>query len=189
MCERPACSALPAAGDPVGCPRRLDRRLRSSRFYITGAYNITITNSDFGPSYDFHGIIHADTAGNRPHDITLSNVSVHDHWNTDACKAQASCFSAHHQGCGPTLNDSYNVLEDRMRFFNCQDLGQLVKPYRFPNQNITIQNSSVWPLNYGFYSLDVTYSQALPNEGLHIRNNTFSKGVAVSRGIRYPIRS
>jgi hypothetical protein len=159
--------------------------IRASRFFITGAYNITITNSDFGPAYDFHGIIHADTAGNRPHDITLSNVSVHDHWNTDACKAQAGCISAHHQGCGPTINDAYNVLEDRMRFFNCQDLDQLVKPYRFPNQNITIQNSWFGP-NNGYFSLDLTSVSATPNQGLHIRNNTFTKGVSVTAGIPYP---
>src|SRR5205807_9888506 len=98
-------------------------------------------NPDFRPSCDNHRIIHADTAGNRPHDITLINTSVHDHWNSAACKAQAGCVSAHHEGCGPTINDAYNVLEDHMRFFNCEDLGQLVKPYKFANQNITIQNS------------------------------------------------
>lgn len=157
---------------------------RASRFFITGAYNVTIKNSDFGPSWDNHGIIHADTAGNRPHDILLSNVAVHDHLNTDACKAQAGCIAAHHQGCGPTINDAYNVVEDRMRFFNCQDLGQLVKPFRFPNENITIQNSWFGP-NGGFYSLDLTSDAKIPNSGLHIRNNTFTKGISASRSIRY----
>jgi hypothetical protein len=156
----------------------------ASRFFITGAYNVTVRDSDFGPSWDNHGIIHADTAGNRPHDIVLSNVAVHDHLNTDACKAQAGCIGAHHQGCGPTLNDSYNVLEDRMRFYNCQDLGQLVKPFRFANNNITIQNSWFGP-NGGFYSLDLTSNAKLPNTGLHIRNNTFTKGISASRGIPY----
>jgi len=158
---------------------------QASRFYITGAYSVTIQNSDFGPSWDNHGIIHADTAGNRPHDITITNTSVHDHLNTSACMAQASCFSAHHQGCGPTINDAYNVLESGMRFTNCQDLGQLVKPYRFANQNITIQNS-YFGSNGGYYSLDLTSIAAMPNQGIHIRNNTFSKGVSVTSGIPYP---
>jgi hypothetical protein len=157
---------------------------KASRFFITGAYNVTVKNADFGPSWDFHGIIHADTPGHRPHDITLSNVAVHDHWNSDACKAQPGCISSHHQGCGPTINDAYNVVEDRMRFYNCQDLGQLIKPYKFPNENITIQNSWFGP-NNGFYSLDVTSDKQNPNTGLHIRNNTFTRGIAVTRGIPY----
>jgi hypothetical protein len=159
--------------------------LQSSRFFITGAHHVTVMNSDFGPSWDNHGIIHADTAGNRPHDITLLNSAVHDHWNSSACKAQAGCKTANHQGCGPTINDAYNVLEDGMRFFNCEDLGQLVKPYKFPNQNITIQNSYFGASN-GFYSLSLTSNAAMPNQGLVIRNNVFTKGVSISAGIRYP---
>jgi hypothetical protein len=159
--------------------------LQASRFFITGAYNVSISDSDFGPAWDDHGIIHADSKGNRPHHIRLLRVTVHDHWNTDACKAQPGCISANHQGCGPTLNDSYDVVEDSMRFFNCEDLGQLVKPYKFGNENITIQNS--WfGLSKGFYSLNVGSNSKLPNKGLHIRNNTFSSGIVVSRGIPYP---
>src|SRR5207302_2006659 len=158
--------------------------IKSSRFYITGAYNVAIKNSDFGPSWDFHGIIHSTTAGNRPHDITLANVAVHDHWNTTACKVQAACLSAHHQGCGPTINDAYNLLEDAMRFSNCQDLDQLVKPWHYANQNITIQNSFFGAGN-GFSSLDLSSIGGLPNQGLHVRNNTFTKGIAISKGIAY----
>jgi hypothetical protein len=157
---------------------------RASRFFITGAYNVTVKDSDFGPSWDNHGLIHADTAGHRPHDIVLANVAVHDHLNSEACKAQPGCIGAHHQGCGPTINDSYNVVEDRMRFFNCQDLGQLVKPFRFGNENITIQNS--WfGANGGFYSLDLTSDAKTPNSGLHILNNTFAKGISASRNVTY----
>ncbi len=152
----------------------------ASRFYITGAYNITVENSDFGPAYDFHGIIHADTAGNRPHNILLLNVTIHDHWNSDACKATAGCISAHHQGCGPTLNDSYNVVEERLRWYNCEDLAQLIKSYKFANENITIENS-VFGASSGFYSLMVDATSALPSAGIHIRYNTFAKGVSVSR--------
>jgi hypothetical protein len=159
--------------------------LQASRFYITGGSFVTIQNSDFGPSWDNHGIIHADTAGHRPHDIALTNTTVHDHWNTTACKSSGACIVAHHQGCGPTLNDAYNVVETGMRFINCQDLGQLVKPYKFANQNITIQNS-YFGANGGYYSLDLTSNATTPNQGIHIRNNTFSKGVSVTQGIPYP---
>jgi poly(3-hydroxybutyrate) depolymerase len=158
---------------------------QASRFSITGAYNVTIRNSDFGSSWDNQGVIHATTAGNRPHDITLVNDAVHDQWNSSACKAQAGCVSAHHIGCGPTINDAYNVLEDHMRFSNCEDLGQLVKPYRFANQNITIQNSS-FGASHGTYSLGLANVAATPEQGLHIRNNTFAKGISVTQGIRYP---
>jgi hypothetical protein len=157
---------------------------KASRFYVTGAFNVAIRNSDFGPSWDFHGIVHSDTAGNRPHDISLTNVAVHDHWNTSACRAQPGCLASHHQGCGPTINDAFNLVEDRMRFYNCEDLGQLVKPWHYPNQNITIQNS-FFGANNGYSSLDLTSVAAIPNAGLHIRNNTFSKGIAVSAGIPY----
>ena len=159
--------------------------IHASRFYITGAYNVTVQNSDFGPSYDFHGIIHADTAGNRPHDILLSNVTIHDHWNSAACKALASCLAAHHQGCGPTLNDAYNVVEDRVHWFNCDDLDQLIKPYKFANQNVTIQNSVFGP-NNGYYSLDLTSTASMPNQAIRLLNNTFSKGISVTKGIPYP---
>jgi hypothetical protein len=159
--------------------------LQASRFFITGAYNVTIRNSDFGPSFDNHGIIHANTAGNRPHDITLTNNAVHDQWNSSACRAQAGCIAANHMGCGPTINDTYNLLEDHMRFYNCEDLGQLVKPYKFANQNITIQNST-FGANNGYNSLSLTNIAATPNQGLHIRNNTFSKGISVTQGIPYP---
>ena len=159
--------------------------LKASLFFITGAYNVTIRNSDFGPSWDNHGIIHANTAGNRPHDITLINNAVHDQWNSSACKAQAGCIAANHMGCGPTINDAYNVLEDHMRFYNCEDLGQLVKPYQFPNQNITIQNSFFGASN-GFYSLSLTSNAAMPNQGLKILNNVLTKGVTITAGVYYP---
>jgi hypothetical protein len=158
--------------------------VHASRFYITAAYNVTVENSDFGPAYDFHGIIHADTAGNRPHDILLLNDTIHDHWNSDACKATAACISAHHQGCGPTLNDAYNVVEEDMHWYNCQDLAQLIKSYKFANQNITVENS-VFGQSSGFYSLMVDSSSALPGNGIHIRYNTFAKGIAVS-GVQSP---
>jgi hypothetical protein len=158
--------------------------LKASRFYITGADHVTIANSDFGPSWDFHGLIHADTAGHRPHDILLNNGSVHDHWNSNACKRSGACLAAHHQGCGPTINDAYNVVEDSMRFYNCEDLGQLVKPYRFPNQNIVIKNS-FFGASYGYYSLDLTSVTSMPNQGLQILNNTFTKGVSITAGTHY----
>jgi hypothetical protein len=158
--------------------------LRASRFFVTGASNVTIRNSDFGPSFDDHGIIHANTAGNRPHDITLINNAVHDQWNSSACRAQAGCIAANHMGCGPTINDAYNVLEDHMRFYNCEDLGQLVKPYKFPNQNITIKNSFFGASN-GFYSLSLTSFPSMPNQGLQILNNVFTKGVSITAGTYY----
>jgi hypothetical protein len=159
--------------------------IKSSRFYITGGYNVVIRNSDFGPSYDNHGIVHADSAGNRPHDILIENVAVHDHWNTDVCKATRGCVGQNHQGCGPTLNDSYNVVERRVRWFNCEDLDQLVKPYKFANENIRIENSWFGPGN-GFRSLSLTSSKTRPNSGIQLVNNTFTKGLSVTNGVTYP---
>ena len=54
--------------------------VHASRFFVTGGSFVTITNSDFGPAYDFHGIIHATTQSQgfaRPHDILLRNA-CHD---------------------------------------------------------------------------------------------------------------
>jgi hypothetical protein len=93
-------------------------------------------------------------------------------------------MAAHHQGCGPTINDAYNVVEDGMRFYNCEDLGQLVKPYKFPNQNITIKNSFFGASN-GFYSLSLTSFPSMPNQGLQILNNVFTKGVSITAGTYY----
>jgi hypothetical protein len=158
--------------------------IKASRFYITGAFNVTVQNSDFGPSYDSHGIIHADSAGNRPHDILLDNISVHDHWNTTICKGKSGCVGSNHMGCGPTINDSYRLTVNRSRFFNCEDLGMLIKPYKFPNDNITLSNNWFGPVN-GPRALSLTASTSQPNTNLHILNNTFAMGVSVTSGVQY----
>src|SRR5205085_9505955 len=54
----------------------------------------------------------------------------------------------------------------------------------FANQNITIQNS-VFGMSSGFYSLMVDTTAALPSSGIHLRYNTFTKGVSVS-GVASP---
>ena len=65
------------------------------------------------------------------------------------------------------------------------DLPLLVKPYVFPNQNITIENS-VFGASNGYYSLDLTSSASIPNQAINLLNNTFSKGISVTRGVAYP---
>src|SRR5262249_26495156 len=132
-----------------------------------------VENSDFGPSYDFHGIVSGSTDPNtRPHDILLSNNRIHDHVNSDGCVADPACHGAHHMGCGPTLNDSYNVTTDRGRIDNCASTIMLIKSYHFENHDVTITNS--W---FGLSGSNLQLDDA--NGPLHVYNiklinNTFA---------------
>jgi poly(3-hydroxybutyrate) depolymerase len=114
-----------------------------SRFYITSGHDITVKNSDFGPSYDWHGIVHCKTVcttqGDRPGNIIINNVAVHDQQNSSGCTG--SCVGSHHVGCGPTFNDAYNVLINASKFYNCEDTGMLLKSAQWQDNDITISNS------------------------------------------------
>jgi hypothetical protein len=156
------------------------RRVRFARFFVY-ASNVQILSSDFGPSYDNHGIIGAPTR-----DLVVADTVIHDQWNSQACKAAPGCLSRNHMGCG-TINDSTNVTFARNRIYNCEDLALLVKPYRGSNQNIRFENNVFGPVG-GFraVSLSVTNPAQRQNNGIHFLYNTFLKGISVSRGITYP---
>jgi hypothetical protein len=121
---------------------------KAARFYISAAYNVLIENSDFGPSWDDHGLIHCFGSQNPctyvPHDITLRNVTMHDFWNTSGCKANvpANCFSTHHQGCAATINNGYNIVEDGLVVWNCEDLPWYLHPYLSTVYDVDVVNSA-----------------------------------------------
>lgn len=173
----PPCPALSVGGgnDVV------IRGVHFARFYVY-AQNVQILNSDFGPSYDNHGIIGAPTR-----DLLVADTVIHDQWNSQACKATPGCLSKNHMGCG-TINDSINVTFARNRIHNCEDLAVLVKPYKSSNQNIRFENNVLGPVG-GFRAVSLSVPNAAGgriNDGIHFFYNTFLKGVSVTRAVHYP---
>ena len=124
--------------------------IQASTVAISGGVSfVTITNSDFGPAYDNHGILHCNGSVSpctaMPHDITFINDSVHDGYNTTACtnNIPAGCLGNHHMGCAITINNGYNLLFDRTHFYNCTDLPFYVHPYLSEIHDVTVENSDI----------------------------------------------
>jgi hypothetical protein len=147
-----------------------------SKMYVTSAHDVTVKNANFGPSYDFHGIVHCATIcppTARPYNITLQHVFVHDHTNSVGCLANSICLSAHHMGCGPTFNDAYNIMLDGYQADNCQtSTGMLFKSNQYGLHDVTMQNSWFGTCGTGV-QLDDTNSSTKRFSNFHFYNNTF----------------
>ena len=158
------------------------RRVHFARFFVY-APNVQVLGSDFGPSYDNHGII-----GGPTRDLLVADTVIHDQWNSQACRSTPGCLGKNHMNC-QTINDSVNVTFARTRIYNCDDTAMLVKPFQGSNQNIRFENSVFGPVR-GFRSVSLTVPNPAKrsNDGIHFLYNTFrqNQGFTVSSGVTYP---
>ncbi len=146
-----------------------------------GVYNISLTHDDFGPAYDSHGLLHChgsvSPCTSVPHDILIQDTAVHDFYNTTACKNDipAGCLSSNHQGCAMTVNSGYNIVFNRTRWYNCQDLQFYIHPANGTGiHDVTLENSFIGDSLSGFGPQFYNDPVSGGYWNIRVLNNTFT---------------
>lgn len=161
----PACDSVSvgAGGCPPGSAADVTNDVIDNldyAYFTSTSSLFTVQNSNWGPSWDNHGIIHSKSVscGTRP-SITWVNNVIHNQLNTpeylggcpnrpdatpgvgDGCGTNNGVAVSLHEG-GITFNDTNGSTYDRSRCYNVQDICLLLKPgVLSKNDNLTVTNS------------------------------------------------